>query len=124
MQSHESLNAQQTSQHREGRQRTRSDNTRKASTSETLQLLKEKTTGCSHETLLHFGFRERVTVSIHQDCGSDMIVPYLDCDTVGSEWTNQEKMRTTGETVYDCKDKTDDALLHGTPRQISNRLFT
>ena len=45
-------------------------------------------------------------------------------DTVGSEQTNQEEMPTTGETVYECKDKTDNALLHGTPRQVSNRLFT
>ena len=34
-----------------------------------------------------------------------MIIPFLDCDTVGSEWTNQEEVRTTGETVYECKDK-------------------
>ena len=26
-------------------------------------------------------------------------------------------MQTSGETVYECKDKTDNALLHGTPRQ-------
>ena len=30
-------------------------------------------------------------------------------------------MRATGETVDVCKDKTNNALLHGTPRQISNR---
>ena len=29
--------------------------------------------------------RERVSVSIHQDCGSDMKIPFLDRDTVGSE---------------------------------------
>ena len=53
-----------------------------------------------------------------------MIIPFLDFDTVGSEWTNQEEMQTAGETVYESKDKTDNALLHGTPRQILNRLFT
>ena len=52
-----------------------------------------------------------------------MIIPFLDCDTVGSKQTNQEEMRTTSEAVYGCKDKTDNALLHGTPRHFSNRLF-
>ena len=44
-------------------------------------------------------FSERVGVSIHQDCGSKMIIPFLDCDTAGSEQTNQEEVRATGETV-------------------------
>ena len=50
------------------------------------------------------------------------IIPFLDCDTVGSEWTNQEEVRTTGETVFDCKDRTNNAPLHVTPRKISKRL--
>ena len=50
-----------------------------------------------------------------------MIIPFLDSDTVGSEKTNQEEMRTTGETVYECKDRADNALVHETPRQISKR---
>ena len=68
--------------------------------------------------MLHL--RERVCVSIHQDYGSCIIVPFLDCDTVGSEWIDQEEVRT----VYECKDKTNNALLHEAPRQISDRLFT
>ena len=68
--------------------------------------------------------RERVGVSIHQDCGSYIMIPFLDCDTVGSECIDQEEVRTTSETVYECKDKTNNAFLHETPRQISNRLFT
>ena len=37
--------------------------------------------------LMRFSFqnRERVGVSVHQDCGSHMIIPFLDCDTAGSE---------------------------------------
>ena len=38
-------------------------------------------------------FRERVGVSIHQDCGSYIIFPVLDCDTVGPEWIDQEEVR-------------------------------
>ena len=68
--------------------------------------------------------RERVGVSIPQDCGSYVIIPFLDCDTVGSEWIDQEEVRTTNETVYECKDKTNSVLLHKTPRQIPNRLVT
>ena len=49
---------------------------------------------------------------------------FLDCDTVGPAQTNQEEARATGETVHDCKDKTNNELLHETPRQISSRLFT
>ena len=71
--------------------------------------------------------RERVGVKIRQDRGSNIIIviiPSLGCDTVGSEQTNEEEVRTTGETVYECKGKTNNALLHETPKQISNRLFT
>ena len=53
-----------------------------------------------------------------------MVIPFLNCDTVGSEWIDREVVRTTGETVHGCKDKTNNALLHETPRQIPNRLFT
>ena len=35
--------------------------------------------------------RERVGVSIHQDCASSIIAPFVDCDTVGSEWIDQEE---------------------------------
>ena len=71
--------------------------------------------------------RERVGVKIHQDRGSNVKIvriPFLDCDTVGSEQTNQEEVRTTGETVYECKGKTNVALLQETPKQIPKRLFT
>ena len=71
MQSHESLKAQ--SQHGEGRQRTRRENTRKASTKRDApnsftssclnhsDFLRETTTGCLHETLLHFCFSKLST---------------------------------------------------------------
>ena len=36
----------------------------------------------------------------------------------------QEDEQTAGETVYVRKDETTNALLHMTPRQNSNRLFT
>ena len=35
-----------------------------------------------------------------------------------------EDEQTAGETVYVCKDETNDALLHETPRRNSNRSFT
>ena len=34
-----------------------------------------------------------------------MIKTFLDCDTLGSEWIDQEEVRTTGETVCECKDE-------------------
>ena len=52
----------------------------------------------------------QIMMSTHQDCGSDMRILFMDCDSEGSEWTNQEEMRTTGESVCECKDKTDSAL--------------
>ena len=55
-------------------------------------------------------FREWVGVSIHQDCGSFFTVPLLDCDTAGSEWIDQEEVRTTSDTVYDWKDKTNKTM--------------
>ena len=70
--------------------------------------------------------RERVGVKIHQDRESNIIrviIPFLDCDTVGSAKTNKEEVRRTSETVCECKDKTNHALLHETPKQISNRLL-
>ena len=44
----------------------------------TLPILMRKITGGAETG-------ERVGVSIHQDCGSSRIIPFLDCDTAGSE---------------------------------------
>ena len=55
-------------------------------------------------------FREWVGVSIQQDCGSLFTVPLLDCDTAESEWIDQEEVRTTSDTVYDWKDKTNKTM--------------
>ena len=48
------------------------------------------------------------------------VLPFLDCDTAGSEQTNQEEVRATGETVYECKDKTNNALLHETEANLQS----
>ena len=52
------------------------------------------------------------------------MLPFVDFDTVGPRMYQQEEEQTAGETVYVCKDETNNALLLETPRQNSNRLLT
>ena len=67
---------------------------------------------------------KRVGISVHQDRGSYMIIPFLDCDTAGSEQTARRRCGQQARPCMSARDKTNNALLHETPRQISNRLFT
>ena len=68
--------------------------------------------------------RERVGGVIHQYCGTCSMIPFLDFDTAGFRMYQQEDEQTGSETVYVCKDGTNNVLLRETPRQNSNRLFT
>ena len=69
----------------------------------------------------HFEIRERVI--IHKDCGSCLIIPILDLESVVRMY-QQDDEQTAGSPVYVCKDETNNALLQETPRQNSNRLLT